>query len=270
MPRSPWSPSLSGPCSKVETFLRLANIEYEVVETRDMYGSPTGMVPFIVHGEQVIADSRRIIEFLTTEHHVKLDRDLTSLDRATGTALVDMIDYNMNPTFFRLAFIEHPAVATALLSKAFHVPSFVARLFVCSFAGYLQSRLRIAPFGALTRAQYENEFLRDCEAVEQQIGDKPFLFGDEPTSYDCAVYALFVPFINMKSYAEVSEAYMAVAQSPILVEYLHRLTERAFPDLEELLDMTNAARSEVAESSLGEELHAEEHEAEAQEEQEVA
>ncbi|EPY25668.1 hypothetical protein STCU_06575 [Strigomonas culicis] len=257
-PRSPWAPSISSPCSKVETFLRLANIDHEVIETLNTCGSPNECVPFIVHRDQVLSDSKRIIEYLTTEFEVQLDDNLNRLDRATGAALVEMVDYSMSPTFYRIAFTLHPSIATAMLSKALGMPRVFARLMVSHVGSRMQSRLNLAPAGALTPEQYENEFLRDCEAVEQQIGDKPFLFGDEPTSYDCAVYALLIPFVNMKNYAEVSDVYLTVAQSPILVEYLHRLTERAFPDLEELMVATTVARSEVADSPASLDLDPEE------------
>ncbi|EPY20351.1 hypothetical protein STCU_09035 [Strigomonas culicis] len=213
----------------------------------DTWGSPSGCVPFIVHGEQVIADSRRIIEYLARDHrHARLDRHLTPLEHAVGNALERMVEYSMNPVVYRVGFVDHPCVGTRIVGAITGAPEWLARRRVLRISRWVQRTYRYIPFGALTRAQYENEFLRDCEAVEQQIGDKPFLFGDEPTSYDCALYALLIPLLNMKSYAEVSDIYRAVAQSPILVEYLHRLTERAFPDLEELLDLTNAARSEVA------------------------
>ncbi|EPY26750.1 hypothetical protein STCU_06098 [Strigomonas culicis] len=224
----------------------------------DTYPSPNECLPFIVYRDQVMAESKRIIEFLSTEFHVKLDTRLSRLDRATGTALIDMIDYSMNPTFYRIAFVLHPCVGTYMISKVLGIPKILARLAVRSFAADMQASYNVTAYGALTPEQYENEFLRDCEAVEQQIGDKPFLFGDEPTSYDCAVYALLIPFVNMKNYAEVSDVYLTVAQSPILVEYLHRLTERAFPDLEELMVATTVARSEVADSPASLDLDPEE------------
>ncbi|EPY26049.1 hypothetical protein AGDE_04744 [Angomonas deanei] len=258
-PRSPWSPSISAPCVKAEAFLRLAGIEYDVVETLNTYGSPNECVPFIVHGDRVVADSQRIIEYLTTEFHVNVDYKINKTDRALGVALVNMLAYSTSPAYYRIAFVQKPELGTTVLAKSLHVPRLFARLAVRSIAKDMTKNFNVTAAGSLTPEQFENEFLRDCEAVELQIGEKPYLFGDEPTSFDCAVYASFIPFANMKSHAEVSEAFHAVSQSPVLLDYLARLTERLYPDLEELLVATAAAQSELAESLVDPEedsLHA--------------
>ena len=51
--------SLSPFCLKLETYLRLAGIDYEVVRSNDARRAPKGKLPYIIDGDLTIGDSAR-------------------------------------------------------------------------------------------------------------------------------------------------------------------------------------------------------------------
>ncbi len=68
----------------------------------------------------------------------------------------------------------------------------------------------------------------ELDAIVAWLGDRAYLFGDTPTSADCAVHAflqglIYVPFENgIKAHA--------LAQ-PTLVAYMARISQRYYPEL---------------------------------------
>jgi glutathione S-transferase len=62
-------PNLSQACVKVETYLRMVDLPYEVRSTVPMKG-PKGKLPFIEDSGKKIADSRFIIEYLRRSYSV--------------------------------------------------------------------------------------------------------------------------------------------------------------------------------------------------------
>ncbi len=57
-------PNPSPFCMKLETWLRMAGLPFEVVRVVDPRKGPKGKVPWIDDGNQTIADSGFIIEYL--------------------------------------------------------------------------------------------------------------------------------------------------------------------------------------------------------------
>ena len=79
-------PNLSPACVKVETYLRMVNLPYEVRSALPTKG-PKGKLPFIEDQGKRIADSRFIIEYLKQSYSVDPDRDLNDSNSHFGGAL---------------------------------------------------------------------------------------------------------------------------------------------------------------------------------------
>src|SRR5258708_14624876 len=75
-------PNLSPFCCKLETWLRIARIPYEVVDTPDPSKGPKGKLPFIEDDGVRIADSSCIIDHLARTRDVDPDARLDAGQRA--------------------------------------------------------------------------------------------------------------------------------------------------------------------------------------------
>lgn len=68
-------PNASPFCMKLETYLRMADIPYEIVPNADVRKAPKGKMPYIKHEGKVIGDSGLIIEYLKSVYGDKLDKN---------------------------------------------------------------------------------------------------------------------------------------------------------------------------------------------------
>ena len=80
--------NISPYCLKVETFLRMTNLPYEVVEVMNPGKAPKKKLPFIVDQGRRIADSELILDYLITQYDLRLDQHLTEQEKAMGLCLV--------------------------------------------------------------------------------------------------------------------------------------------------------------------------------------
>jgi hypothetical protein len=69
-------PNLSHFCTKIETYLRMAQLPYQIVETLPLK-APRGKLPYIEDNGKKIADSRLIIHYLKSTYCDPLDTHLS-------------------------------------------------------------------------------------------------------------------------------------------------------------------------------------------------
>ena len=85
-------PSISPPCLKLETYLRMARIPHKVARRQKV--SSKGQVPWITYNKRNIADSNFCVKFLNDEFDVDLNRGLTESEKAVAHSLQVMIEQN--------------------------------------------------------------------------------------------------------------------------------------------------------------------------------
>ena len=86
------APNLSLFCVKVETFLKMAGLEYEVSIVDDPRKAPKGKMPYIEDDGKIIADSTFILQHLQSAYGVNLDTELTPEEAATAHAFSRMME----------------------------------------------------------------------------------------------------------------------------------------------------------------------------------
>src|SRR5262249_42974803 len=77
-------PNLSPFCCKLETWLRIARIPYEIVDTPDPRKGPKGKLPFIEDAGLRIADTSVIVDHLIRTRGVDPDAHLDVRQRAVA------------------------------------------------------------------------------------------------------------------------------------------------------------------------------------------
>lgn len=84
-------PSISPPCMKLETWLRIAKLPYKSDTNINLAAAPKGKIPFIEYQGNLIGDSTLIIEMLKQKEGIDLDEGLTPTERATSLAFRRML-----------------------------------------------------------------------------------------------------------------------------------------------------------------------------------
>lgn len=246
--RTPVLPSLSSFCLKVETWLRLAGIKYENVDHKLKFRSKKGQLPFIELNGEEIADSSIIIKELADRFEKDLDKDLDNEQKNVAYALTSMIENHLLwvVMWWRTKFTDdvikgyHVSLQHQLGSK---IPNGILNFFFKFTYGRKGAKKVKAQGMGVHKAEEISEFgRRDLKVLSEQLGDKPFFFGDEPTSLDVVAFANLaqVYFIDKEVNYPLREFMQESCAN--LVGLVNRMKERCFPDWEDMcknLDMNS-------------------------------
>ncbi len=221
-------PNPSPFCVKVETWLRLAKVDY-VSTHANMLKAPRGKVPWIVDDGTLVSDSEAIINHLEASLDDPLGEASLAPDlRAQHHAVRRMLE---NGTYWlsfyeRWVSDEHWATTRAAFFDPLGFPmgtlvgAMIRRRVARDAHGQGVSRYEASEREAMG--------ISDWEAVEAVLGDAPFFGGAAPRRIDCAVYgfvcqALWAPFeTSMARY---------VRGRPRLVAYGERMRALAWTEI---------------------------------------
>lgn len=178
-------PSVSPFCTKLQAYLRLAGLEHEV-RTANMLRAPKGKVPYVsIDGGPLLGDSQLVIEELVRRFGDRLDGGLDASQRATGHLVRRTLE---EATYFTSVY------GRWVDPSAWTVTREVYRTFVPAFAlpfirRSVRQTLERQGTGRHAPADIAAMACADWSAVSTVLGDRPFLLGDRPTSFDCTVHA---------------------------------------------------------------------------------
>jgi glutathione S-transferase len=218
--------SISPFCTKLETWLRMAGIAFEA-RASGPRGPPKGKLPFVVLEDgRPLGDSQHILEHLTARHGVMLDAGLTPSQQATGRALRRMLE---EATYFCLVYERwDSAEGWALYRHAFRalLPPVLREVLPGVIRRGMRKALHAQGTGRHSATEVHAMGLADMRAVAHELGDKPFLFGDQPSSVDATAFAFVDGFLG---FPIRSPAHDFVEGHPGLRAYHARIRERWYP-----------------------------------------
>lgn len=226
--------SISPPCMKLETWLRIAGIPYEVAPfTSPEPQPPKGKWPFIDDGGEIIADSTLIIEHL--RRRIDPDASLTKSERAIGLAFRRMVKESI---FWLIIQIRHRDdagfkiyrnVLLSLLAPGVPLdqvgPDVHAA--VDAIRQNMIDQMHGHGMGRHTSEEVHRIGTADLIAISDFLGDKPFFFGDEPTGVDATVYAYLAHVIDLPL---DSPSTQVARGRQNLVDYCRRMRARFYPE----------------------------------------
>ncbi len=227
-PGRPWGlGNLSPFCTKLETYLRMTQIPYELAPM-SMSRAPKGKIPYVVIDGEAVGDSQLILERLERERGERaLDHGLTERERAIGRSVRRMLEEATYFTGVYLRWITDDgyAVISEEMKKVLPGP---AGLIVRMIRRSARKSLHSQGTGRHSHADIVAMAAADYEAVSQILGDRPFLLGESPRTVDATVYAFVEGVLRPPLDTEVRRAVRAKAN---LVSYAERMRARFWSDL---------------------------------------
>jgi len=218
-------PNASPFCMKLETYLRMAGLRFEAVNSGDVMKAPKHKLPYIDDDGTVVADTTFIIEYLKGRYGDPLDGALTPAERAVATAFQRLIEENLYWAVVHTRWAD--AAGWAKTREAFFgaMPA-PLRWFVPALARRgLLSELRGQGMGRHSAQEIFAIGCRDVTAVADFLADKPFMLGAQPSSLDATAHA----FLANLLWAPVDSPIQRHAQSrPTLQAYCLRMKARYF------------------------------------------
>jgi len=220
-------PNLSPFCCKLETWLRIAGVPYEVVDTPDPRKGPKGKLPFIEDGGRRIADTSIIVEHLVKTRGVDPDARLDASQRATALLVQRTLEehYAFVVAYTHLVRDEGVRHTRARFDP---VPAIVRPL----VAGMVRGRVKklLWQQGILRHSHTDiiASAVRDWRAVLAVMSDGPFFFGEEPTSVDAIVFGALATSVLTPIESPIRDF---LRSQPACVAYAERMRARFFPEL---------------------------------------
>jgi glutathione S-transferase len=220
-------PNLSPYCCKLETWLRMTGIAYEIVDTPDPHKSPKGKLPFIEDSGVLIADSSVIIDHLVKTRGIDPDVHLTEAQRATALLVQRTLEEHYAFVVLYTHFIR-PDGWRHTHAVFDSIPGFIRPLVTRIVRGRMK---RLLWSQGVSRHSDEDimEFaIRDWRAVLAFMSDDPFFFGNRPSSVDAIVFgALATTALT----AIQSPIRTFLLSQPRAIAYAQGMRARFFPDL---------------------------------------
>jgi glutathione S-transferase len=185
-------------CVKVEAYLRLTDLPYETQSGALLLRkAPKGKLPYIADNGENIADSSFILKYLKATYGDKLDVDLSHTDKAIAQAFIKMIEENLYWTLIHARWKLNHNVEVLEKQLFGDIPFPLNK--VAAFIA--QKRVIKALYSHGMGRHTDDEIVeigtRDLHALSDFLGDKPYFFGDKPTTLDAVAYSILVQMIRV-------------------------------------------------------------------------
>jgi glutathione S-transferase len=220
-------PNPSPFCLKVETWLRMVGLPYEARAIDGPPKSKAGKVPYIERADgSVLWDSSVIIDTLTRERGVDLDRALSARDRAIGTLLQRTFEEDLYFTVLHERWVDDqnwPRVAQDYFG---HFPWALRKLVLPIVRRKVIASAHGQGVSRLPEGQRIGKAKADLHAIAELLSDKPFFFG-QPSSYDAMAYGFLANVYASPLASPISDEARAHAN---LVAYCERMKKAYWAD----------------------------------------
>ncbi len=217
--------NISPYCLKVETFLRMAELPYEVVSVMNPMGAPKKKLPYIVDGEKTIADSEFILDYLIDRYSLNFEQRLSDQDKALGLCVVRTLDEHFIWTLMYSRWLDDrywPEFKNLIFKK---MPLPLRCIIPNKIRKNIRQAVLLQGMARHSTAEIESFAKKTLTAVSHLLADKTYLLGDQPTRYDASVYAFVANTLKLP----MNTAVKAHAQQlKNLVDYCERMDQRYF------------------------------------------
>lgn len=228
-PRGLGLPNPSPFCMKVETYLRMAGLQYEIRATPDPRQAPKGKLPVLEEDGRQIPDSAFILRHLQSAHPHPMEDGVRDADRAVAHAFARMLEERFYWAVVYSRWLDD-ATWPQLRTRFFRsLPPVLRQLLPPVVRRQVRRDLRGQGLGRHSQAEIYGLAEDDLRAVSVFLDNKPFFLGEAPTSTDAIVYSFLATAIHATLDTPLRRAGRAF---PNLVAYCDRMRERYFSDLE--------------------------------------
>lgn len=184
-------PNLSHFCCKIETYLRMAGIEYEVKSTLPLT-APKGKLPYIEDGDTKLGDSQFIIQYLKTNNK-NLDETLNNTELALSLAMQRLLEEHLYWATMYSRWQYTDANWQINKKAIFGVMPPVIRDIA---ATYFRNKINKQIYGhGIGRHKTEEIFkngMLDIDAISEFLGEKNYFFGEKPTTLDTSAFGILI------------------------------------------------------------------------------
>lgn len=227
--RSQGLPNLSPFCVKLETYLRMARIDYEPVFGLEHSKNQKKQMPFVDLDGEIIGDSTLIIDRLVRKFGDKVDYRLSLTEIALSQAFQTMLENHFTKFIVWSRWVDKSGFAQFKEQAFTGVPSFVKKFIAPLVARKIGKGLYNEGTGRLSEAELLQLAKKDLDAVSNYLGGREYFFGEQPSMIDAVIFATIGNVIL--SNIEIPLRELAYKYDN-LVSHSNRMMQRYFADIQ--------------------------------------
>lgn len=217
-------PNLSPFCLKVETWLRMLDLDYDIHFEDDPRKAPLGKLPMITFDGEQVPDSARIIAFLENRLDQSLDGHLDARQRGVSHAYQRMLEERLYWAGVYNRWIDNNRAIVC--DKAFgSLPIGLRQLAALAVCRKIKRDLQGHGLGLHDRDAIYDFANQDIDALAVLLGDQPFMFGDQLSTLDAVAYAFLATNVQTGLPSPMADR---IAEHDNLASYHLRLGRRFF------------------------------------------
>jgi glutathione S-transferase len=211
---------------KLETWLRMTGLAYEVQIENNLSKGPKKKTPWIELGDTRMGDSELIIQFLKERYGVDPDSGLSRQDRAVALAWHRTFEEHLHQAFEYHLFFG-PGGPERLDEFLATMPLLARPLLRQLLPRAFRSQLHARGLGRHDEATILAMGKADLDAASAFLGDKKYFLGDAPRTLDATAFGFLALMVFMPG---DNPLYRHAASLDNLRGYAERMSARYFPE----------------------------------------
>ena len=222
-------PNASPFCMKVETYLRMAALPYDVKFINNPQQAPKGKLPYIQIDGKSYPDSELIIDELKMRFGDTLDQNLTQEQRALATLIDHAFCERM---YWLVVYLRWKDDTGWDIVKKGYFKQLPAPLKLFLPAMIRKKMIKALDYQGTGRHSLEEVIQLGCKTMDallQILGEKPYFLGDKPTSIDATAFA-FIANLLMSPMNDPLKEYALKMET--IKAYCERMWDEFYSDFE--------------------------------------
>ncbi|MEM7759881.1 MAG: glutathione S-transferase family protein [Cyanobacteria bacterium P01_A01_bin.40] len=218
-------------CMKVEVFMRMTSIPYKIKSILNSSQAPKGKLPYIIHQGQKIPDSSHIIEYLTSYFSLTINSHLNFEQLAIGHAVSIMLEERLRWCIVYSRWLDKRYWLSFKNISLNLIPTPTKIIFPILA---IRKKQRIAAtlnshgIGKFSPEEIYAFGKKDLDTVVAILGNKSYLFGEKPSSFDAIAYSFLANLIDVPLECSLNNY---ARSCDTLYNYCYRMKSHYFSDL---------------------------------------
>lgn len=207
-------------CLKAEMALAHLKLDHKIDWEKDPRKTPKGKLPVLHDGSLVIADSELILKHLDETTKGGLYGKLTPEQNAIGTSATRLAEEHLYWFIVASRWLDDDWWPNVVSGFFGFVPALFRGFAANGARKEVAKTLHLQGLGRHNTDEQLGFARRDLQALQDLVGDTPFLFGSEACVHDFAVASILAGAIDNKPATWMTTM---VGEYPALVEYTERV-----------------------------------------------
>lgn len=218
--------SVSPFCLKLDSYLRLANIEHDSITAATPFGGPKKKAPWIEYKGSKLGDSSLIIDFLTQEFGKDPDAHLTAEQRAAGVAIQRLVEEHLYWAMVYDRWVRENNWSILKATVLGSLPGPLKAILPPLARRGVKKQLEAQGMGLHSPGEIGAIAARDIGALAALLAASDWFHGDQISMTDATVYSLLA---NV-AFVEFESPMKAMIQSQQnLTDWLGRFRSEVYP-----------------------------------------